>query len=225
MEVRPSRYVLAVFSVLALGAATLPAAAQQAGVGYDPQARGMTISSYQLDNLGTPYHRHPVDFTADPGAVGRNPDPYQLDLSDQAVRSAFERRYGPNTAGQRFKRWIGPGNEVKFLVREALAWHFANNPAMLGGGGTAGHNGEPTEVEVTDVQAFGDNEIWISYFQAALPGYSPERRLKVCDPEKPAGDSQERDPFWGIQVYFHNEYAPLAVSPQLPPHLVCGGKK
>lgn len=223
MQVRPVRYALAVFSALALGAA-LPAAAQQEGVGYDPQARGLAISSYQLDNLGTPYHRHPADFTADPGAVGRNPNPYLLDLSDQAVRSAFERRYGPHTAGPRFKRWIGPGNEVKFLVKEALAWHFANNPEALGGN-TSGRNGEPTEVEVTDVQAFGDNEIWITYFQAALPGYSPERRLTICDPDKPAGDSQERDPFWGILVYYHNTYEQVAVSPQIPAHLICGQKK
>lgn len=225
MEVRPFRYALVVCSALALGAAALPAVAQQAGVGYDPQARGHAISSYQLDNLGTPYHRHAADFTADPGAVGRNPNPYQLDLSDQAVRSAFERRYGPNTAGSRFKRWIGPGNEVKFLVKEALAWHFANDPAALGGS-TSGRNGEPTEVEVTDVQAFGDNEIWITYFKEALPGFSPERRLKVCDPDKAPGDSQERDPFWGLQVYYHNTYeAPPAVSPQIPAHVICAEKK
>jgi hypothetical protein len=223
MASRPFRSLFGTLAALALTAA-LPAAAQQPGVGYDPQARGFRSTSYQLDTLTSPYLHHASDFTAHPDLVGKSPNPYHLELGDPAVRGAFESRYGAFTAGSRFKRWIGPGNEVKFLVREALQWYFTTYPERLGGD-TRGHNGEPTEVEITDVQAFGDREIWERYFTEVLPGFSPERRVTICDPSKPAGDGQETDPFWGLQYYFHNRaQAPLAVSPPLPPGLACQGQ-
>ena len=196
-------------------------AAQRAGVGYDPQARGLAISHYQLDTLGSAYLHHPVDFSANPGEVGANPNPYLLNFGDTAVRSAFERRYGPFTAGTRFKRWIGPGNEVKFLLRNALVWYFQNRPEQLGGD-TSGRNGEPTEVEVTDVQALDDREIWIAYFQAELTGFSTEHRATICDPDRPLGDGEVAHPFWGIAYYYTNVYQlPLPVSPQPAGGLIC----
>jgi hypothetical protein len=222
MASRPFRYLCGALAALALAA--LPAAAQQPGVGYDPQARGFLSTSYQLDTLSSPYLHHASDFSARPDLVGHSPNAYHLEVGDPAVRDAFERRYGAFTAGSRFKRWIGPGNEVKFLVREALQWYFTTYPERLGGD-TKGRNGEPTEVEVTDVQAFGDREIWERYFTEVLPGFSPDRRVTICDTSKPPGDGQEKDPFWGLQYYYHNKIqAPLAVSPPMPASMACQGQ-
>ena len=211
-----SRSCFAALLAASLFALTPPATAQQhPGVGYDPQARGLTVSSYQLDTLTSPFLHHTADFTAQPGEVGQHPDPYHLDFADAAVRQAFELRWGPLTTTSRFKRWIGPGNEVKFLLRDALAWYFQTHPDQLGGD-TANRNGEPTEVEVTDVQAFGDR-LWVAYFQSELEGFSAERRVTLCDPNKPVGDGEEKDPFWGIPFFFHNTFQPPPpVSPQVP---------
>lgn len=197
------------------------ALAQRAGVGYDPQARGLSVSHYQLDTLSSPYLHHVADFSANPGEVGTSPNPYLLNFGDPVVAQAFERRYGPLTATTRFKRWIGPGNEVKFLLKNALVWYFQNHPEQLGGDAT-GRNGEPTEVEVTDVQAFDDRDIWISYFRAELTGFSPDRRVTICDPDRPLGDGEVSHPFWGISYFFTNAYqlAP-PVSPQPPGGIIC----
>lgn len=199
-------------------AASLAAvAAPIPGVGYNPQVRGFVVSIYQLDTLTSPLHRYNAVFSADPGAVGANPDPYYLNLSDPVVRATFELRWGPNTAGTRFKRWIGPGNEVRSVLRDALIWFYANRPGDLGGS-TAGRNGEPTEVEITDVQALNDAPIWVGYLQGAVVGYSPDRRETINDPGRPSGDGQEQNPFWKITWYYHNTYsAPPPFSPQAPP--------
>jgi hypothetical protein len=205
----------------ALLAATAAAAQSRPGVGYDPQARGFTTSSYQLDTLQSPYLHYRADFSAHPDQVGAHPDPYELNFADPAVAAAYELRWGPGTTSHRFKRWAGPNNEVRFLVAEALAWNFQQHPELMGGD-TALRNGVPTEVEITDVQAFDDRQIWVSYFESELDGFSPARRVTVCDPAKPPGDGQTTEPFWGIPYYFHNDYLPpLPVSPQVPPDGSC----
>ena len=223
MQLRRSSFVLVVVMAAILGALTAPPSVlgqPRPGVGYDPQARGLMTSRYQLDTLTSPFISYQADFAARPDLAGAHPNPYDLNFGDAAVRAAIERRWGPGTATDRFKRWAGPNNEVRFLVREALAWAGAKRPDLLGGD-TANRNGEPTEVEITDVQAFNDSEIWVSYFQAELPGFSPERRVTICDPAKPSGDGEEIQSFWGIPYYFHNTYVPLAVSPQRPASLAC----
>lgn len=187
------------------------------GVGYDPQIRGFSVSIYQLDTLTSPLQRYNAVFSSDPGAVGQHPDPYYLNLSDPVVRDAYELRWGPNTAGTRFKRWIGPGNEARSVLRDALIWFAANRPGELGGV-TAGRNGEPTEVEITDVQALNDAPIWVGYLRGAVVGYSPDNRETINDPNRPPGDGQEQHPFWKITWYYHNTYVPPpAFSPPLPP--------
>jgi hypothetical protein len=187
------------------------------GVGYDPHLRGFSVSIYQLDTLTSPLQRYNAVFSADPGAVGAHPDPTYLNLSDPVVRAAYELRWGPNTAGTRFKRWIGPGNEARSVLRDALIWFFANRPGDLGGV-TAGRNGEPTEVEITDVQALNDAPIWVGYLQGAVVGFSPDHRETINDPARPSGDGQEPHFFWKITWYYHNTYvAPPPFSPPLPP--------
>ncbi|HXU32717.1 MAG TPA: hypothetical protein VN851_19275 [Thermoanaerobaculia bacterium] len=187
------------------------------GVGYDPQVRGLSVSIYQLDTLTSPLQRYSAVFAADPGVVGAHPDPYYLSVSDPLVRAAYELRWGPNTAGTRFKRWIGPGNEARSVLRDALIWFLANRPGELGGV-TAGRNGEPTEVEITDVQALNDAPIWVGYLQGAVVGFSPDHRETISDPNRPSGDGQEQHFFWKITWYYHNTYsAPPPFSPPLPP--------
>lgn len=205
-------FVAAACFLLAAGAAF----GQRPGVGYNPQGRGLVMSNYILDLLSNPYQHYAADFTANPGEVGAAPNPYAINLSDPAVAAAYERRYGPFTATGRFKRWAGPGNEVKFLLKNALVWFYQNHPESLGGDTTA-RNGDPTEVEVTDVQAFDDRQIWVTYFEAELTGFSEGNRATVCDATVPPGDGQIQHPFWGIPYYYTNVYsAPLPVSPQLP---------
>ena len=211
MQLRTLSFVV----VLALAASTVFAQTSP-GVGYDPQARGFSTSRYQLDTLLTPFLSYQAVFTARPDLAGANPNPYYLDFSDAAVRAAIELRWGPETSTSRFKRWAGPGNEVRSLLRDALVWTWTAHPEQLGGT-TANRNGEPTEVEITDVQAFNDSSLWVTFFQAELPGYSPEHRIEICDPNKPGGDGQETDPFWNLPYYFHNKAQQPPVSPQLPP--------
>lgn len=202
--------------VLASLALAGSAAAQtRPGVGYDPQARGLTVSRYQLDSLNSAFLSHPIDFDARPDLVGTPPSAYYLNYGDRAVAAAIEQRWGAGTATEHFKRWQGPGNEVKFLLHDALVWAFREHPEMLGGD-TSNRNGEPTEVEIIDMQATNDRSLWLAYFQNALEGYSADRRAIVCDAKLPAGDGEYTDPFWGIQYYYHNNFqAPPPFSPQV----------
>lgn len=208
-----SLFALALLSV-ALGA---PSHAQlQPGVGYDVQAKGMTLSRYQLDSLFVPFTSYVMNFAARPDQVGASPNPYYLNLGDPAVKAAYELRWGPETAGQRFKRWQGPNNEVRSIVKDALAWAFAARPDLLGGS-TAGYNGEPNEVEITDAQAVNDRDLYIGFLTATQPGFTQETRVEVCDPSLPPGDGETENTFWSLTYYFHNNYeAPLPVSPQVP---------
>jgi hypothetical protein len=222
MQLRPKSFIQVLVLLAALAASPAALAQPRPGVGYDPQARGYTTSRYQLDTLLSPWLSYQADFSARPDLVGAHPDPYFLDFSDPAVAQAIERRWGPGTASLRFKRWAGPGNEVRSLLRDALIWAWSKRPELLGGDVT-NRNGEPTQVEITDVQAFNDSALWIAYFQAELPGYSPENRVVICDTSKPGGDGQETDPFWGIPRYYHNTSQQPPVSPQLPANLVCAG--
>lgn len=221
MPIRPCR-MFAVLAVAALAAAPAVLAQARPGVGYDPQGRGLSITYYILDSLLNPYTSYRADFSAHPDLVGASPNPYYLDYSDAAVKAAVELRWGPGTASGRFKRWKGPGDEVRFVLRDAMVWAAARHPELLGGD-TSNRNGKPTEVEITDAQAFNDNALWTAYFQSEVTGYSPDRRAVICDAGKPAGDGQSTDPFWGLTYYFHNNFEASPYSPQLPSSLACGG--
>ena len=79
-----SRGMFAVFVLMALAA--VPATAQtRPGVGYDPQARGLRTSRYQLDTLTSPFISYQADFSARPDLVGANPNAYTLSFADPAV--------------------------------------------------------------------------------------------------------------------------------------------
>ena len=115
MLIRPQA-VLAALVLTALAAAPAATAQTRPGVGYDPQARGLTVSRYELDTLGSPFLSYSIDFSARPDLVGAHPNPYGLDRSDPAVVAAIELRWGPGTASTRLKRWAGPGNEVRYVA-------------------------------------------------------------------------------------------------------------
>jgi hypothetical protein len=222
MPIRP-QVVLAALVLMALAAAPAATAQTRPGVGYDPQARGLTVSRYELDTLGSPFLSYPIDFSARPDLAGAHPNPYSLDRSDPAVVAAFELRWGPGTASTRLKRWAGPGNEVRYVLRDALVWAFTNHPELLGGD-TTNRNGVPTEVELTDMQAVDDNGLYYAYFKAVLPGFSPDRRIVICDPTKPSGDFDVPNTFWGgIPYYYHNNFRPAFYSPQPPLTQNCNG--
>jgi hypothetical protein len=208
-----SRGMFAALVLVALAAVPAPAQTRP-GVGYDPQARGLRFSRYQLDTLTSPFVSYQVDFSARPDLVGAHPNPYGLDRSDPAVVAAIELRWGPGTASTRLKRWAGPGNEVRYVLRDALVWAFTNHPELLGGD-TTNRNGLPTEVELTDMQAVDDSDLYYTYFKAVLPGFSPDRRVVICDPTKPSGDFDEPNTFWGgVPYYYHNNFRPAFYSPQ-----------
>jgi hypothetical protein len=186
------------------------------GVGYNPQARGFAVSSYQLDSLSAPFRTHLMDFSARPDLVGAVPNAYYMNFGDPAVRAAYEQRYGPDTSGPRMKRWVGPNNEVRSIVADALAWAYAQRHEFLGGS-PAGFDGHPTEVEITDAQAVNDRDLYITFLIATVPGFSPETRVEVCDASLPGGDSQSENTFWSLTYYVHNNYQPPPpVSPQIP---------
>jgi len=201
--------------VVSLAFAAVAGAQVRPGVGYDPQGRGLVTSRYQLDTLGSPWITYHMDFTAQPDSLGT--------WSTPGVAALVERRWGPDTSTNRFKRWQGPGNEVASLLRDALVWAYANHPEILGGD-TSNRDGVPTWVEMIDIQATNDTQLWHAFFAAELPGYSEEHRLTVCDANLPAGDGTYMDPFWGLEYYYHNTYvAPPPVSPQVPLSLSCNG--
>lgn len=217
-----SRGMFAALVLVALAAAPAVLAQARPGVGYDPQARGLRTSRYQLDTLTSPFISYQADFSARPDLVGAHPNAYTLSFADPAVRAAYELRWGPGTSTTRLKRWAGPGNEVRFVLHDALVWAWTKHPELLGGD-TSNRNGVPTEVEITDMQALNDTGLWVAYFESELPGFSADHRVVICDPAKPAGDGQETEPFWGIPYYFHNRFQPSPFSPQLPAALACAG--
>lgn len=217
MTRRSSALLLAVaLSSLTLCAPGSAHAAQTLpGVGYDVHAKGLSVSRYQLDNLFGPFSSYVMNFSARPDLVGASPNPYYLNLGDPAVKAAYELRWGPNTTSNRFKRWQGPNNEVRSVVKDALAWAFVARPDLLGGS-PAGFNGAPTEVEITDAQAVNDRALYTSYLVANADGFSPATRVEVCDPSLPPGDVETQNTFWSMTFYVHNNYqAPLPVSPQV----------
>ncbi|HEY3568534.1 MAG TPA: hypothetical protein VGP73_11435 [Thermoanaerobaculia bacterium] len=222
MLIRPQA-VLAALVLMALAAVPAATAQTRPGVGYDPKARGLTVASYELDALGSPFLSYSIDFSARPDLVGARPDPYAFNLADPAVIAAFERRWGPGTASTRLKRWAGPGNEVRYVLRDALVWAFNNRPELLGGD-TTNRTGTPTEVEITDMQAVNDNSLYYAYFKAALPGFLPDNRIVICDPTKPQGDFDVPNTFWnGVPYYYHNNFHPAFYSPQPPLTQNCSG--
>jgi hypothetical protein len=170
-------------------------------------------SRYQLDSLGSSWQSYTIDWSARPDAGSAEG---AINLADPAAVTTAERRWGPGTFGPRFKRWEGPGNEVAFMVRDALVWAFQKHPELLGGD-TSNRTGVPTAIEVVDAQAVDDRGIWVAYMQSELTGYSEEHRKTVCDAKLPAGDGSYTDPFWGLDFYYHNTYKlSLPVSPQVP---------
>ena len=211
------RHRLIGIALVALAAAAAVGQAQSLpGVGYEPGARGFYMSAYKLDSLNNPYTPYTMDLAADPGVVGAHPNPYYLSFSDPVVRAAYEQRYGPNTTGPRMKSWVGPGNEVRGVIVQSLRWWFANRPQFLGGW-SSGRTGEPTEREITDVQATGDREIWQAYLIAAVPGFSPDNRELINDPALPPGDGQRKNQFWNMTNYYHNSFSGYyPFSPQVP---------
>jgi hypothetical protein len=221
MLIRPQA---ALAALVLMSLAAIPAATAQTrpGVGYDSRARGLTISRYELDTLGSPFIEYPIDFSARPDLVGVSPNPYALVLSDPAVHAAFELRWGPNTASSRLKRWAGPGNEVRFILHDSLVWAWTKHPELLGGD-TTNRNGLPTEVEITDMQATDDRGLYVAYFQSEVQGFSPDHRVVICDPTKPAGDFDGYNSFWGLPYYYHNNFKPAFYSPQPPATQNCSG--
>jgi hypothetical protein len=64
----------------------------------------------------------------------------------------------------------------------------------------------------------------LANFKAVLPGFSPDRRVVICDPTKPAGDFDEPNNFWGgLPYYYHNNFHPAFYSPQPPLTQSCAG--
>lgn len=205
----------------------LAATAAMASVCYSPQGRGLSLSRYQLDTLGSSWMAAPMDFTADPWG---GTDSAFLNFSDPKVFDLYTRRYGPFTAclgetgnpkcgGHTAKRFAGPGNEVRSLITDALAWWYTWAPGDLGGGAGCKANGFPSEREVTDVQATADSPIWLEYHRQVLPGGSDLRPIIVCRTDKPAGIYTEKVDFWGWVDYFRNtcEPAPASEQPSAPP--------
>ncbi|MEO8504817.1 MAG: hypothetical protein ABI609_13050 [Acidobacteriota bacterium] len=215
MTDRSHRILWAALAFVAASSAaqTLP------GVGYEPGPRGLSLSGYKLDSLSNRFTYYAMNMSADPGAVGAHPNPYYLDISDPLVQQTYEMRYGPGTIGPRMKSWIGPNNEVRPVLVDALQWWFANRPQGLGGS-TVGRNGVPTEREIIDVQATGDRDIWQFYLIASTPGFSADNREVIDDPSLPPGDGQRMNVFWNMTNYFHNTftgYYPFSPQVAIPP--------
>lgn len=165
------------------------AAAIATGVGYTPAT---PISQFKLDNVNSSYRAHPMDLTAQAyGPTGSGP----------AEPVAFELRYGAGTSGPRMKGFIGPNNEMRGIVANALAWKF---------GGT------PSEQEVTDVQATGDASIWQPYLVAEGEGWRPDNRIRISDSSLPHGNGERFDRIWSMTQYFFNE-AEAPVDPPVDP--------
>ena len=182
---------------------------------YNPTTRGLTTSRYELDNLGSGFKTHAMDLTADPGAVGANPNRRFLNLDDPAVKAAFEKRYGKYTAcsnpaapgcdGHSHKRWAGGGNEVKSIWKEALEWWFQTHPGSLGP--PCGGDGKATEVEIIDTLATNDLQIIIEHHNA-MPGGSTENPIHVCDKTRPKGPFSKPNGFWPWTDFFFNDCEP-----------------
>jgi hypothetical protein len=183
------------------------------GVGYSAVSRGLRTSRYQLGSLTSPYREWPLDESSNTETGG------------PGFAAAWEKRYGPGTMNSlgpdlAFKRWAGPGNEVKFMVSDALAWLYRTNRVALGGD-TSNRDGLPTSQEVTDAQATGDT-IWRDYMIAVLPGYREDNPLHFSDTSRPHGLQLDEhgnppiDPFWNLPIYRFND-ATQATPPVQPP--------
>lgn len=198
------------------------------GVCYDPTGRGLTISRYILDDLNSAPRSAPLNTAADPWAVQGGEF---LDFNNPAVVQAYESRYGPFTAcvgarsstpacaGHSMKRFIGPGNEVRSLMGDALEWWGTFAPGNLGGPVGCVGTGFPTEREITDLQATGDAQIWETWHRQVLPGGSVDRPVVECDKSKPPGDYVVRDSFWGWMEFRLNQCGtpPAPPGPTIPP--------
>lgn len=193
--------LLAVLTVEAAAAA--PAAP---GVGFDPQALGLRTSHYWVQDPVTgrlSQRSHVIDWSV---------------AAPFASPALFERRWGPGSFTR--KKWVGPDNELVATVKAAMEWAFSNRPDLLGAG-AAGLDGRATAVEVTDACATGNGtSIVVAYALAEWPGTSPDRRIEISDPTKPAGDFSEKNPFWPLTMYFHNtvrQFLPVSPQVEIPP--------
>lgn len=172
------------------------------GVGYVPDINHRT-SRYQL-GPGGQWRQHPLDLGANPGTVvGGVNSPFFLDFNVPGVRETFELRYGPGSAPPGRGGWQGPNNEYRAILRDALIWKFGG--------------GEPTDVEVTDVQATNDTTIYHPFLEL---DESPDRPHPISDPRLPAGLQQRRNPFLGHREWVFNTLPaeePPPVDPPPPP--------
>jgi hypothetical protein len=203
-----------------------------AEVCYSPEGRGLSLSRYQVDTLSSPWLNAPMDFSADPWAVGGSEF---LDFSRPEVFAAYERRYGAGTActgglaetaacaGHVFKRFAGPGNEVRSQVTDALAWWYVKDRAGLGGSPRCHGDGRPSEREITDAQATNDRRLWERWHSEGALGGSTDRPQLQCEPSKAPGLRSEADPFWGWNNWIKNTCGnpPATPSPSPRPIVAC----
>jgi hypothetical protein len=196
-------------------------------LGTPPRARGLTQSCYQLDSLTAQYTCSPLDesWSWDPAPANSNPawcNPQQgKTCPAPTLAQAFEGRYGRCTIGSCipdhfFKRFKGPSNEVKFMVRDALAWLYRTNRVALGGD-TTGRSGVPTDQEVTDAQAT-DDQFYVAYMQSELDGYSEGKPKHYNDPTAACGlRPPVVDRQWGLSFWYFNDAPCGGVAPTPTP--------
>ncbi len=182
------------------------------GSGYDPRQRGLTRSCFRLDAVNGPETCVPIDFSADPATA----TPGSVEFAQ-----LYERRWGRCTLNgcandnppHFFKRWRGPGMEVRDTLTRALEWSCRAGTF----GSVHAPDCAPTETEITDLQATGDAPVWEAYLKAEVPGYRPDNRIQIADPGLPHGEGQDRDPFWRLPRYYVNS--------AFPPAPRCGDRK
>jgi hypothetical protein len=197
---------LSAAAALLLAALTVEAAAAAPGVGFNPQGLGLRTSHYWVQDPVTgrlSQRSHVIDWSV---------------ATPFASPALFERRWGPGSATR--KKWVGPDNELVGTVRAAMEWAYSNRPDLLGAS-LAGFDGRATAVEVTDACATGSGTaIVVAHAQAEWPGGSPDRRIEISDPTKPAGDFSEKNPYWPFTMYYHNtvrRFLPVSPQVEIPP--------
>jgi len=157
---------------------------------------GFTLSNptsyYILGTLTSPVQSHAMNL----GALPANGVSWAFPQDN----AAYEQRYGTGTTehgDHGFKKWAySPQNELKYIVVDALRWWYSKNASPE-------YDGNPTDVEITDVQASND-QVWHTYL-LTTPGFSPSNPQHVNDPSKPHGPYQEMNAWWGMMNYFFND--------------------
>jgi hypothetical protein len=117
----------------------------------------------------------------------------------------------------RHRAWdtSAPQNELRFFIVDALRKRFQANPVP-------GYTGEPTEVELGDVQATAD-PFWKAFVRDTSkdPGTTPDNPIHGIFPSKPFGPFSEFNPFAGsggrMEFYFNDFGRPIDPPPPPPP--------